>query len=136
LKAIYEQALERKKNSDQPDVYHSSLKWHKMLKFLIFQNATKGFDTMKIKVTTEDDENESPATMTPTKTTKKDFDRMRMSLLNKAVAIFREVNELPTPAAELSEEDALVMVVARTLARLSPQERMLTKKINDILFEA
>ena len=47
------------------------------------------------------------------------------------------MNEAPTTAAELSEEDAFGMVVARTLARLSPRERMLTKKkINDILFEA
>ena len=46
-----------------------------MLKFLvILQTATKGFDTMKIKLTTEDDENESPATMTPTKKTKEDLD--------------------------------------------------------------
>ena len=57
--AIYEeQALERKKKSSQPtsDVYHSSWKWYKMLKFTIVHNATKGFDTTKIKVT--EDENE------------------------------------------------------------------------------
>ena len=91
---------------------------------------------MKIKVTTEDDENDSPATMTPTKKTKEDLDRKRMSLLDRAVGILKEVNEAPTPAAELSEKDAFGMVVARTLARLSPRERMLTKKkINDILFE-
>ena len=102
-----------------------------MLKFLVIvQNATKGFDTMKIKVTTEDDENDSPATMTPTKKTKEDLDRKRMSLLDRAVGILKEVNEAPTPAAELSEEDAFGMVVVRTLARLSPRERMLTKKKN------
>ena len=59
-----------------------------------------------------------------------------MSLLDRAVGILKEVNEAPT-AAELFEEDAFGMVVAKTLARLSPQERMLMKKkINDILFEA
>ncbi|XP_068707610.1 uncharacterized protein [Montipora foliosa] len=123
------QALERKKKS--------SWKWYKMLKFLIIvNNATKGFDTMKIKVT-QDDENEfPPATMTPKKT-KVGFDRKRMTLLDRAVGILKEVNEAPTTAAELSEEDMFGMVVARTLARFSPQERMLTKKkINDILFEA
>ena len=133
-----EQALERRKKSGQPtsDVYHSSWKWYKMLKFLIIvHNATKGFDTMKIKLT-EDDENESPA-ITPTKKTKEDFDRKRMSVLDRAVGILQEVNEAPATAAELSEEDAFGMVVARTLARLSPRVRMLTKKkINDILFEA
>ncbi|XP_068742354.1 uncharacterized protein [Montipora capricornis] len=134
-----EQALERKKKSGQStsDVYHSSWKWYKMLKFLIIvNNATKGFDTMKIKVT-QDDENEfPPATMTPKKT-KVDFDHKRMTLLDRAVGILKEVNEAPTTAAELSEEDTFGMVVARTLARFSPQERMLTKKkINDILFEA
>lgn len=47
------------------------------------------------------------------------------------------MNEAPTTAAELSEEEAFRVVVARTLARLSTRERMLTKKkINDILFEA
>jgi len=109
-----------------------------MLKFLVIvQNATKGFDTMKIKVTTEDNENESPATMTPTKKTKEDFDRKRMLLLDRAVGILKEVNEAPTPAAKLSEEYTFGMVVARTLARLRPRERILTKKkINDILFEA
>ena len=57
-----EQALERKKKSGQPtsDIYHSSWKWYKMLKFFtIVNNATKGFDTMKIKVM-QDYENESP----------------------------------------------------------------------------
>ena len=135
-----EQALERKKKSGQStsDVYHSSWKWYKMLKFfIIVQNATKGFDTMKMKVA-QDDENESPpATMTPTKKTKEDFDRKRMTLLDRAVGILKGVNEAPTTAAELSEEDAFGMVVARTLARLSLRERMLMKKkINDILFEA
>ena len=134
-----EQALERRKKSGQPtsDVYHSSWKWYKMLKFLVIvQTATKGFDTMKIKLTTEDDENESPAAMTPTKKTKEDLERKKMSLLDRAVGILKEVNEAPT-AAELSEEDAFGMVVAKTLARLSPRERMLAKKkINDILFEA
>jgi len=73
-----------------------------MLKFLIIvHNATKGFDTMKIKVT-EDDENEFPATMTPTKKTKEDFDRKRMKLLHRAVGILKKVNEAPTTAAELS----------------------------------
>lgn len=46
-----EHALERKKKSGQQtsDVYHSSWKWYKMLKFLIIvQNATKGFDTVKM----------------------------------------------------------------------------------------
>ena len=117
-----EQALERKKKSGQStsDVYHSSWKWYKMLKFfIIVQNATKGFDTMKMKVA-QDDENESPpATMTPTKKTKEDFDRKRMTLLDRAVGILKGVNEAPTTAAELSEEDAFGMVVARTLARLS-----------------
>ena len=133
-----EQALERKKKSGQPtsDVYHSSWKWYKMLKFLIIvHNATKGFDTMKITLP-EDHENESPG-ITPTKKTKEDFDRKRMSVLDRAVGILKEVNEAPTTTAELSEEDAFGMVVARTLARLGPRERMLTKKkINDILFEA
>ena len=46
----------------------------------------------------------------------------------------KEVNEVPTTVAELSEEDAFGMVVAKTLAHLRPQERMPTKKkINDIL---
>ena len=77
-----------------------------MLKFLVIvQTATKGFDTMKIKLTTEDDENESPAAMTPTKKTKEDLERKKMSLLDRAVGILKEVNEAPT-AAELSEEDA------------------------------
>ena len=75
--------------------------------------------------------------MTPTKKIKVDFDRKRMTLLDRAVGILKEVNEAPTTAAQLSEEDAFGMVVARTLPLLSPQERMLTKKtINDILFEA
>ena len=106
-----------------------------MLKFLIIvHNAPKGLDTMKVMLT-EDDENESPA-ITPTKKTKKDFDRKKMSVLDRPVGILKEVNEAPATAAELSEEDAFGMVVARTLARLSPRVRMLTKKkINDILFE-
>ena len=77
-----EQPLERKRSLDNPQaiVYHSSWKWYKMLKFLIIVwKATEGFDTMKIKVTTEDDKNESPAIMTPTKKTNEDFDRMRIS---------------------------------------------------------
>lgn len=135
-----EKALERKQKSGQPtrDVYHSSWKWYKMLKLLfIVHNATKGFDTMKTVKVTKDDENESPATMTPTKKTKKDFDRKRMTLLDRAVGVLKEVNEAPATAAEFSEEEAFGLVVARTLARLSTRERMLTKKkINDILFEA
>ena len=52
-----------------------------MLKFLVIvHNATKGFDTMKTIKVTEDDENEFPATMTPTQKTKEDFDRNRMTL--------------------------------------------------------
>ena len=94
-----EQALERKKKSGQPtsDVCRSSWKWYKMLKFLIIvNNATKGFDTMKIKVM-QDDENEfPPTTMTPTKKTKVDFDRKRMTLLDRAVGILKEVNKAPT----------------------------------------
>ena len=77
-----EQPLERKRSLDNPQaiVYHSSWKWYKMLKFLIIVwKTTEGFDTMKIKVTTEDDKNESPATMTPTKKTNEDFDRKRIS---------------------------------------------------------
>lgn len=46
---------------------------------IIVRKATEGFDKMKIKVTTEDDENEFPATMTPTKKTNEDFDRKRIS---------------------------------------------------------
>ena len=108
------------------------------LKFLVIvHNATKGFDTMKAIKVTEDDENESPATMTPTKKTKEDFNRKRMTLLDRAVRVLKEVNEAPATAAELSEEEAFGVVVARTLARLSTRKRMLTKKkINDILFEA
>lgn len=132
-----EQVLERKKKSGQPMsvVYHSSWKWYKMLKFLVIvHNSTKGFDTMKAIKVTEDDENESPATMTPMKKTKEDFNRKRMTLLDRAAG---EVNEAPATAAELSEEEAFGVVVARTLARLSTRKRMLTKKkINDILFEA
>ena len=78
-----EQPLERKRSLDDPQaiVYHSSWKWYKMLKFLIIvRKATEGFDTMKIKVTTEDDENESPATMTPTKKTNEDFDSSKENL--------------------------------------------------------
>lgn len=133
-----EQALERKKKSGQPtsDVYHFSWKWYKMLKFLaIVHNATKG--AMKAIKVTEDDENESPATMTPTKKTKEDLNRKRMTLLDRVVVVLKEVNKAPARAAELSEEEALGVVVARTLARLSTGERMLTKQqINDILFEA
>ena len=54
-----------------------------------------------------------------------------MSVLDRAVGILKEGNEGPSTAVELSEEDAFGMVVARTLARLSPRGR-----INDILFEA
>ena len=49
-----------------------------MLKFLVIvYNATKGFDTMKIKLT-EDDENVSPAT-TPTKKIKEDCGKTERS---------------------------------------------------------
>lgn len=133
-----EQAREGKRKSGQAtsDIYQSSWKWYKMLKFLIIVNsATKGFDTMEVK-STEDAENESPA-ITPTKKTKGDLERKRMSVLDRAVGILKEVHEAPTTAPELTEEEAFGMVVARTLARLSPRERMLTKKkINDILFAA
>lgn len=57
-----------KEKSGRPtsDVYHSSWKWYKMLKFLVIvHNATKGFDTMKTIKVTEDDQNECPATVTP-----------------------------------------------------------------------
>ena len=107
-----------------------------MLELLIIvHSATKGFDTMKIKLT-EDDENEFPA-INPTKKTKEDFDRKRMSVLDRAVGIIlKEVNEAPATAAELFEKDAFGMVVERTQARLSPRVRMLTKKkINNILFD-
>lgn len=98
-----------------------------MLKFLIIvQNATKGFDIIKIKVKTEDDENKSPATMTPTKKTK--TERECHSSMELCVGILKEVNEAPTPATELSEEDAFGMVVARTVARLSPRKKMLTSR--------
>lgn len=72
----------------------------------------KGLSYNEKRIKTEDDENESPATMTPMKKTEEDFDRKRMSLLYQAVGILKEVNETPTPAAELSEEDAFEMVVA------------------------
>ena len=134
-----EQTLERKKKSGQPtrDVYHSSWKWYKMLKFLVIvHSATKGLDTMKTIKVTEDDENESPATMTPTKKTKEDFDRKRVTVLDRAMGVLKEVNEVPATAAELSEEEAFGMVVARTSSLEYARKDAIEGKINDILFEA
>lgn len=79
------------------NVYHSSWKWYEMLKFLIIiHNATRSFDTMRIKLT-KVQENESPA-ITLTKKTKEDFDQKRMSVVDSADWILK-VNEAPTTAA-------------------------------------
>lgn len=107
-----------------------------MLNFLVIvHNATKGFNTMEIKLT-EDGENLS-VTINPVKKIKEDFNQKRMSVLNRAVGLLKEVNEVPTTVVEPSKQDTVGMVVTKTLACSSPKERMLMKKkINDILFEA
>lgn len=62
----------------------------------------------------------------------------KTQILDTAVSILQEPNEVPLKETEpTSEEDAFDIVVARTLSRLCPQDRLLTKKkINDVLFEA
>ena len=127
-----ELAMERKKKSGQSasDVYVSTWRFYKLLKFLVIvNNGTKGFDTMK-RPSTEDVENEENKTP---KKIKEELERKRLLVLDKAVGILTN----QTLAAALSEEEAFGMVVAKTLSRLSDRAKVLTKKrINDILFQA
>ncbi|KAJ7377195.1 hypothetical protein OS493_030395 [Desmophyllum pertusum] len=115
-------------------------KW-KYLPFLATINAndstTKGFDTMKKALTSievVEDDNGISAAKTPKKMLRQEFEKKKMLVLNKAVGI---VNEHKKASEPLSEEEHFGMIVAKTLARLSGKNKLLTKKkINDILFEA
>ena len=81
-----------------------------------------------------EDDNGISAAKTPKKMLRQEFEKKKMLVLNKAVGI---VNEHKKASEPLSEEEHFGMIVAKTLARLSGKNKLLTKKkINDILFEA
>ena len=135
---------ERKKKSGQAsnEVYVSKWKWFQHLKFLATINTnvshTKGYDTMNKASTscvTVEDTDEIATVKTPKKM-RGEVEKKKMLVLDKAVGILNEHNKTTEPK-QLTEEEHFGMLVAKTLARLSGRNKLITqKKISHVLFEA
>ena len=76
------------------------------------------------------------ATVTTAKKMRGEVERKKMLVLNKAVGILNE-HKKTTEFKQLTEEEHFGMLVAKTLARLSDRNKLITqKKISDVLFDA
>ena len=65
-----------------------------------------------------------------------EVERKKMLVLDKAVGILNEHNKTTEPK-QLTEEEYFGILVAKTLARLSGRNKLITqKKISDVLVEA
>ena len=132
----------KKSGQASNEVYVSKWKWFQHLKFLATINAnisnTKGYDTMNKASTscvTVEDGDEIVTVKTPKKM-RGEVERKKMLVLDKAVGILNE-HKKPTEPKQLTEEEHFGMLVAKTLARLSGRNKLITqKKISDVLFEA
>ncbi|XP_028411663.1 uncharacterized protein LOC114534417 [Dendronephthya gigantea] len=127
-----EKEAERKRKSGQgaDEVYVSKWKWFQSLKFLdsVKENIspTKGFDSM------QKEDGSKPLPKKQKQKLKEDNEVKKMVLLDKAVSYLgAEQKQL-----SFTEEEHFGMLVAKTLTRLNPRQKILAKKrINDVLFD-